>query len=153
MTTSIITSTHKYIRLPQPVTVAFRPNSSILSGGKQIGDICGRKSIENNNTCHGHAPNAEFLPPTTFVLVAAVLLSILIEIGFDNPLYCSLVGELVAAVVEVAALPNRKPSAQVPKCLPSVLIHSQTNIQVPCSPIAFEHCFGRIFRQSPNFGK
>lgn len=31
-------------------------------------------------------------------------------------------------------LPKRKPSAQVPKCFPSVFMHSQTNIQVPRSP-------------------
>lgn len=43
-------------------------------------------------------------------------------------------------------LPNRNPSAQVPRCFPSVLIHSQTNMQVPASPIVLWHCWGRIWR-------
>lgn len=43
--------------------------------------------------------------------------------------------------------PNRKPSTHVPRCLPSVLMHSHTNMHVPSSPIAFEHGFGLIFRQ------
>lgn len=46
-------------------------------------------------------------------------------------------------------LPKRKPSTQVPRCLPSVLMHSQTNMQVPSSPMALAHCFGLIFIGSP----
>lgn len=31
-------------------------------------------------------------------------------------------------------LPNMKPSMHMPRCWPSVFRHSQTNIQVPCTP-------------------
>lgn len=31
-------------------------------------------------------------------------------------------------------LPNMKPSMHMPRCWPSVLRHSHTNIQVPCTP-------------------
>lgn len=43
-------------------------------------------------------------------------------------------------------LPNKNPSAQVPRCFPSVFIHSHTNIHVPMSPIEFWHGSGRIWR-------
>lgn len=43
-------------------------------------------------------------------------------------------------------LPNKNPSAQVPRCFPSVFIHSHTNMHVPMSPIEFWHGSGRIWR-------
>lgn len=45
-------------------------------------------------------------------------------------------------------LPKRNPSTQVPRCFPSVLMHSHTNMHVPSSPTAFVHGLGLIFRQS-----
>lgn len=42
--------------------------------------------------------------------------------------------------------PYRKPSVHVPRCFPSSLMHSHTNMHVPRSPIAFSHDFGLILR-------
>lgn len=42
--------------------------------------------------------------------------------------------------------PYRKPSVHVPRCFPSSLMHSHTNMHVPRSLMAFSHDFGLIFR-------
>lgn len=49
--------------------------------------------------------------------------------------------------------PKSIPSTHVPKCFPSVFMHSHTNMQVPSSPSALVHGFGVILSPFPGPGQ
>ena len=82
-----------------------------------------------------------FLCLSLFVLVVDNT----VGLGVSMPLWSRLLNESLCP----QQLPNKNPSAQVPRCLPSVLMHSHTNMHVPSSPTAFEHNFGLICIGSP----
>lgn len=93
--------------------------------------------------------DCEVLPPMLLIKcvveVEVVVMAVEVVIGLTKVL------DSMAFWVSLCPqqLPNKKPSTHVPKCFPSVLMHSQTNMQVPCSFKALLQGFGDILSDIP----